>query len=173
MTFTEKKKDNPYGFDAEPDNELYSGWTNYETWNVALSLAWDEKLYKAVDAFVNMEYSAEAALALVQGFLREGYGVDELRAEHNRYANFITIMQISSSLNNFDWEHTGDGVSWTDEKLNHAELNAMLKEMASDDFEREEYNGVTFNSLDKTPVHSRDWRRVYKDTPLYIPEEEK
>ena len=124
---------NPFGFDSIPDKELHHGWSNYETYNVALQ------------TWVN-ESSATVT-----------------------YKKFIE----TTKLLYLAWGESGgfkanpDGVSWTDENLNHTELDAMFEEVASDDFELEEYTMAAFNTMDKTPILSRDWRSVFKDNPLY------
>jgi len=172
MTLKQKKKNNPFGFDAEPNEDLYLGWTNYETYNAASTLI--EDLYILED-FVQLACT---------GTLGPYKGVNPLISREDtiyrtpqppRYANFVSLMQEDSRLFGLDiWPtgHSIHGVNWTDENLNHAELDAMLQEMASDDFECEEYKTIAFNSLDKTPIHSRDWRAVFKDNPLHIPKEE-
>ena len=175
MTLKQKKKNNPFGFDAEPNDDLYLGWANYETYNAASTLTHD--LYEIVEDFVQLACT---------GTLGPYKGVNPLVSREGtiyktprplRYANFISLMQKDSSRKNFglDIWPTGysiHGIKWTDENLNHAELDAMFEEIASDDFECEEYKTVAFNSLDKTPIHSRDCRAVFKDNPLHIPKEE-
>jgi hypothetical protein len=175
MTLTKKKKDNPFGFDAEPNNELYLGWANYETYNAAGILIDD--LYRVVTDFVQLACTGTLDPYKGPNPLISREGTIYKTPQPLRYANFVSLMQEYSGRKTFGLDiwptgHSIHGVNWTDEKLNHAELDAMLEEIASDDFELEEYTMVAFNGLDKTPIHSRDWRAVFEDNPLYIPEED-
>ena len=80
----------------------YNGWTNYETWNVALWIGNDESLYQ--DA-VN--------------YVRQCERLDET-VDYTQLADVIAIKYGSK---------TPDGVSWTDiSQLDTTELDEMLKE---------------------------------------------
>ena len=81
----------------------YNGWTNYETWNVALWIGNDESLYQ--DA-VN--------------YVRQCERLDET-VDYTQLADVIAIKYGSK---------TPDGVSWTDiSQLDTTELDEMLKEL--------------------------------------------
>lgn len=51
-------------------SEKYNGWSNYETWNVALWAGNDEKSYKYVRA--NMPYTAAKAESIAREMYSEG-----------------------------------------------------------------------------------------------------
>ncbi len=76
----------------------YNGWTNYETWNVALWIGADRKIYEAAREF--------SVRSLNHGSL---------------YQRFIQQSGLQRT--------TGDGVSWTDENLDIAELDEYIKEL--------------------------------------------
>lgn len=80
----------------------YNGWTNYETWNVALWIGADESLYKAAREF--------SVRSLNHGSL---------------YQRFVEQCEIINTL----WGKTGDGISWHDENLDIAELDEYIKEL--------------------------------------------
>ena len=86
-----------------PENATkYNGWTNYETWNVALYIQNEEPLYREAVRYV-----------------RQCERLDEKVS----YANFSDVL---SMLHGFK---TPDGVSWTDYSLDTDELNEMLEEL--------------------------------------------
>ena len=68
-------------------DKQYNGWTNYETWNVALWIENDEGLYHTA-------------------------------REAGSYEDLLEVLYTCGS------KRTPDGVSWTDPKVNRAELNA-------------------------------------------------
>ena len=78
----------------------YNGWTNYETWNVALWMQNDEFLYNTAIACV--EYREE---------------------NESPYDKFIRCML------NCDNVTTGDDVAWNDELVNTKEVNEMMLEL--------------------------------------------
>ena len=86
--------------------KTYNGWTNYETWNVAL---WIDNEY--------FNYS----LAMLPSV--------------KTYQDFVNRIK-SSYYSNLDAKYnyrreTGDGISWTDPKLNIQELDEKIKELKS------------------------------------------
>ena len=83
-----------------------NGWSNYETWNVALWIGNTERLYKDATKF------AQTSLH---------YG--------SMYKRFIEQCELKGLL----WGKTGDGVSWTDENLDIAELDEYIKELGESD----------------------------------------
>ena len=85
-----------------PDTS-YNGWTNYETWNVALWINNDEGLYRH-------------AVRYVQQCERLDETVDYMV-----FADVIAMLYGPT---------TGDGVSWTDiSQLDTTELDEMLTEL--------------------------------------------
>jgi len=85
---------------TEMTTQTYNGWANYETWNVSLWIQNQRFLYNTAVACV--EYRNE----------------DELP-----YTKFIRCME------NGDHMCTNDGVAWSDELINHDEINAMMFDM--------------------------------------------
>ena len=84
----------------------YNGWSNYETWNAALWI--DNEYYN---------YS----LAMLPSV--------------KTYKDFVGAMKDSCYRNldaKYDYRNkTGDGISWTDPKLNIQELDDKIKELKS------------------------------------------
>ena len=80
------------------DNE-YNGWTNYETWNVALWIGNTEHLYNAACHYMKRQWRDE-----------------------DYYKNFINGYMEESSA-------TDDGVKWLDHKLDYDELDEFMKEL--------------------------------------------
>ena len=80
----------------------YNGWTNYETWNVALWIGGDPVLYEEARKF--------SKTSLHHGSL---------------YQRFIKQCEVINTL----WGKTGDDISWTDENLDIAELDEYIKEL--------------------------------------------
>jgi hypothetical protein len=80
--------------------ETVNGWTNYETWNVALWMQNDEFLYNTAKACV--VYCA---------------------ANETPYEKFIRCMM------NCDHYMTGDGVKWDSAKINDLAINEMMKDL--------------------------------------------
>ena len=84
----------------------YNGWSNYETWNAAL---WIDNEY----------YNYQLAML----------------PSVKTYKDFVDRMK-SSYYSNLDAKYdyrngTGDGISWTDPKLNIQELDDKIKELKS------------------------------------------
>ncbi len=81
------------------NDTTYNGWTNYETWNVALWMDNDEFLYNTAKACVTY-------------------------AEFNEcpYEKFIRCMHNIDSMN------TGDKVAWDDPNVNHTEIVEAMAE---------------------------------------------
>ena len=84
----------------------YNGWTNYETWNVALWIGNDKGLYETAKGF---KHQREPYTAFVTSMreLADDYGPGE---------NTISI-------------ETPDGVAWNDSGLNISELDNMITEL--------------------------------------------
>ena len=79
--------------------ENYNGWTNRQTWNVALWIGNDEGLYHRAREFAAAHPNP---------------GV---------YRKFATMLVDSGNLK------TKDGVRWNDSELNHDELDEMMIEL--------------------------------------------
>lgn len=77
----------------------YNGWTNYETWNVALWIGNDEGLYQFARGFRRHS----------DPFARMKEGLAELGGD------------IAT--------HTPDGVAWNDDAVNVDEVNEMIREL--------------------------------------------
>ena len=75
----------------------YAGWANFHTWNVALWISNDRPLYEAALKYVDNDPSPT-------------------------YLGFIGSKYMDAEWGSL----TGDGVSWTDPTLNHAELDGMI-----------------------------------------------
>ena len=97
-------------YPTETDNPskatTYNGWTNYETWNVALWLDNDHYNY----SIARMPSS-------------------------KTYKDFVRNMK-KPNYKNLDVSHdyrnvTGDGISWTDPLLNIEELDEKIKELGT------------------------------------------
>ena len=97
-------------YPTETDNpakaDTYCGWSNYETWNVALWLDNDR------------------------------YNYDIARMPSSKtYKDFIRNIKEPNYQNcdaTYDYRNvTGDGISWTDPLLNIQELDEHLKELRS------------------------------------------
>ena len=87
-------------------NTTYNGWTNYETWNVALWLD-------------NDRYNYEIARM----------------PSSKTYKDFVRNMK-DPTYSNLDVKHdyrnvTGDGISWTDPRLDIGELDETIKEIGT------------------------------------------
>ena len=98
MDLTKKSQEfisNPMNYPTDTDNPskatTYNGWTNYETWNVAL-------------------------------WMDNDYGNYLKARESKNYKEFLS--KLHKQL-------TGDGVSWTDPKLNIQELDEKITELNS------------------------------------------
>jgi len=82
-----------------------NGWTNHETWNVALHINNNMSLYWAAVKFAK-------------------------NAEDVNYQDFIRSIGYEDS-------RTSDGVDWISDKLDYAELDEMLWEMAVTEVSRD------------------------------------
>ena len=82
----------------------YNGWTNYETWNVALWIQNDQFLYNTAKACV--EYCGEN------------------ETPWDKFVRCMTDGQIGRHL-----VQTRDGVRWDNPAIDADEMNEMLAEM--------------------------------------------
>ena len=80
----------------------YQGWTNYETWNVALYINNEEDLY-----FHAVDYVEEC----------------------KKFGRNVSYAVFSDLLDAIRGTKTPDGVSWSDYNLDTDELNEMLEEL--------------------------------------------
>jgi len=79
----------------------YNGWTNWETWNVALWIQNDEGLY------------------------RSAYGMVRNRGHlFGAYKEFVRGMGLEN-------EETPDGAAYISDKLDYQELDEMMLELVS------------------------------------------
>lgn len=88
-----------YQADLMTPNTEYNGWTNYETWNVALWMSNDEFLYNTAKACVEYANPGESP-----------------------YTKFVR------SMHNCDSMTTGDKVAWDDENVNTCEIVEAMEE---------------------------------------------
>ena len=82
--------------------KTYNGWKNYETWNVALWLGNDYILTSAIR------------------------GMNSLNQIKSPYRYIVNELKHSM----FNSGKSGDGVSWTDPKLDYQALDEMVLELA-------------------------------------------
>lgn len=86
---------------TETKSETYQGWKNYETWNVALYIANEERLYRAACEFVRRD------------------------PHHNaRYAAFVAYEGLNR-------RKTADGVAWLGGTLDYPALDEFMAELIS------------------------------------------
>ena len=84
-------------------NTTYNGWKNYETWNVALYIQNEYPLYKAAVSYSEYQLDREVPCCY-----------EAFRQLH------LDLLGTS----------TPDGVSYTDPRLCHAELNELLNDLS-------------------------------------------
>jgi len=90
------------------DNDNYNGWTNYETWNVALYLDNDEGIYN---------------------FMLEG--LRHLLAERNDDWTGISLQELRELVQSaFRGDSTPDGVRLNHSEIDWSEISDKLLEMA-------------------------------------------
>ena len=82
----------------------YNGWTNYETWNVALWIQNDEFLYNTAKACVT--YCAD------------------WETPFEKFVRCMVEGQIGRHL-----LQTPDGVTWDSAKINDRQINEMMAEL--------------------------------------------
>lgn len=87
----------------EVSDTKYNGWTNYATWNVALYINNEERLYRAAREYMQIRKSKPSRPGAYRGFARRHLGVG----------------------------YTPDGVKWTSVSLDYAELDEMMAGFAS------------------------------------------
>ena len=129
---------------TEDEDETYNGWANYETWNVALWLQNDELLYDAMRWYcASVLGDGSDANSLLRNLTYEGFTKND--PGYFEVAQGLLIDKLSTQTHNPDgsisatfrnsiWSKTPDGVDWDSPKLNHQELDRMVREMADDDF---------------------------------------
>jgi len=91
-------------FQTNLTDTQYNGWTNYETWNVALWINNDEFLYNTAKACVEF--------------------CDDNETPWDKFVRCMTDGQIGRHL-----VTTGDGVRWDDEAINEIEMIEMMQEL--------------------------------------------
>ena len=88
---------------TQTTNETYNGWTNYETWNVALWIGNDESMY-----------------AIARDYVKQCRRLDE-KVDYTVLADVLAMLFGQT---------TPDGVNWTDiSQLDTTELDEMLEEL--------------------------------------------
>ena len=91
-------------YQTDLTDTTYNGWTNYETWNVALWIGNDEFLYNTAKACVEF--------------------CDVNETPWTKFVRCMTEGQIGRYLG-----ATSDGVSWDDSNINAEEMNEMMIEL--------------------------------------------
>lgn len=92
-----------------PPDETYNGWSNWETWNVALWIGNDEGLYR-------MTYD----------FARHWFRRHSPSEEDGLYEAFVHEHEEVLGL------ETPDGARWLDRWLDYGELDTMMAELVSE-----------------------------------------
>ena len=91
--------------------DSYNGYANYETWNVALWLLNDETIYNNI-------------VTWVQTWVNESNS----KATYKKFIATTKLLYLANGEGG-GFTETPDGVSWTDSKLNHEELDAIIQEI--------------------------------------------
>lgn len=91
-------------FQTNMTDKTYNGWTNYETWNVALWIGNDEFLYNTAKACV--EYCGDT------------------ETPWDKFVRCMTDGEIGRML-----IQTPDGVKYNDPNINAIEMNEMMTEL--------------------------------------------
>tara|TARA_R110000751_G_scaffold20837_5_gene60646 strand:- start:657 stop:1025 length:369 start_codon:yes stop_codon:yes gene_type:complete len=111
--------------------EEYNGWTNFETWNVALWIGSDEFLYKSFEPYKNLK----------NGFQwwridnRMEYGIDQdwrtpCDQVKNKDLEFpIELLELDAEVCEIHQLSTPDGICFYDNKLNIDALNETITEL--------------------------------------------
>ena len=86
-----------------PERETFNGWANYETWNASLWILNEEPMYRLAVAYVEQARRFNHA---------------------PRFDNLIPALEY-----NFG-QMTPDGVRWMDGRIDTAEMDEMLEELA-------------------------------------------
>lgn len=84
-------------------DQTYNGWSNYDTWNVALWIGNDEPLYRDAVHFMR-RYNGETP-----------------------YKDFVSEVFVYE-----DWNQTPDGVAWNADTLDTDELDNMMRELVEE-----------------------------------------
>ena len=91
-------------YQTQTTDNSYNGWTNYETWNVALWIGSDEFLYNTAIACVKF--------------------CDDNDTPWDKFVRCMMEGQIGKFLGK-----TGDGVAWNDPAIDATEMNEMMAEL--------------------------------------------
>lgn len=85
------------------EEEQYNGWSNYETWNVALWIGGDEGLYSIAK---------------------------ECKESAHPYQEFVNILKSvnTGEMASITYQ-TPDGVAWSDSGINKDEVNEYIREL--------------------------------------------
>tara|TARA_R110002020_G_scaffold279000_1_gene494397 strand:+ start:108 stop:602 length:495 start_codon:yes stop_codon:yes gene_type:complete len=109
--------------------ETYNGWYNYETWNVALWIGNEEKLYDALLFWIHSQLANDVEIEDLKyhSFIHD--------RDYDYFGIATTFMDLEKSNGSGRIQkETPDAVSWDDPKLRHQELDRMVQEMAADDY---------------------------------------
>ena len=86
-----------------PERETFNGWANYETWNASLWINNDESMYRVAVAYVE---------------------------QARRFGQAIKFDSLIPALEYRFGQMTPDGVRWMDGRIDTAEMDEMLEEIA-------------------------------------------
>jgi hypothetical protein len=88
-----------------PEETTHNGWKNRATWNVAMWLGSDEKLYRMVTQ------------------IKQWNEVGIYHGDEVTYRDFATNYLVYTSAG------TPDGIAWLDETLDYEALDELLEEL--------------------------------------------
>ena len=86
-----------------PQRDTYNGWANYETWNASLWIGSDESMYRLAVAYVE---------------------------QARRFGQRVSYDALIPALEYNFGQMTPDGVRWMDGRIDTAEMDEMLEELA-------------------------------------------
>lgn len=76
----------------------YSGWTNYETWNINLWLSEDGDTYRMIEDMIDNPYSSDAVYELSQGIRKYVEDSNPLGDDSSMYADLLGAAISSCSF---------------------------------------------------------------------------
>ena len=86
-----------------PQRDTYNGWANYETWNASLWIGSDESMYRLAVAYVE---------------------------QARRFGQRVSYDALIPALEYNFGQMTPDGTRWMDGRIDTAEMDEMLEELA-------------------------------------------
>ena len=86
-----------------PQDETFNGWANYETWNASLWIGNDESMYRLAVSYVE---------------------------QARRFGQKVSYDALIPALEYNFGQMTPDGTRWMDGRIDTAEMDEMLEELA-------------------------------------------